>query len=252
MKTRLMLSDSLWEKLEYALRRAGARITKGTRKIVEGILWRLRTGSPWRDLPPIFGPQSTVWNRFIRWSKSGVMREVFLTLRGEIDFEWCTWDSTYVRAHQHAHGAVKGTPTDLGKSRGGTSTKIHAASDSCGNLIDFKLSAGNAHDVTMADELLTMCDGAETILADKAYDSRDVRTHIKKLHAKPVIPFRETTKVGSEAGYDCDLYRLRHLGENLFCRPKQFRGLATRYDKTSTSYGGAVYLAGTIDWLKVA
>lgn len=251
MKTRLMLSDPTWEKLQYALRRAGARITKGTRKIVEGILWRLRTGAPWRDLPPIFGPRSTVWNRFIRWSKSGVMRQVFLTLRGEIDLEWCTWDSTCVRVHQHAHGAPKGRSTDLGKSRGGSSTKIHVASDSCGNLIDFRLSAGNAHDVTMAGDLLAMCDSTEAVLADKAYDSREVRANIKQLHAEPVIPFRETTKLGSEAGYDRGLYRLRHLGENLFCRMKQFRGLATRYEKTSTSYGGAVYLAGTIDWLKV-
>ena len=252
MKTRLMLTDRTWGKLEYALRRAGARITKGTRKIVEAILWRLRTGAPWRDLPPIFGPASTVWGRYIRWCKSGVMREVFVTLRGALDLEWCAWDSSYIKAHQHAHGARRGRIVDLGRSRGGSSTKIHAATDSNGNLIDFKLSPGNTHDIKMADDLLSMCEGAEAILADKAYDSEAVRKDIAQSNAQVVIPFRTTTKKGRDAGFDKDQYRLRHLAENLFCRMKQFRAVATRYEKTSTSYGGAVYLAGTMDWLRVA
>lgn len=77
------------------------------RKFVEAVLWIARTGSPWRDLPAQFGPWNSVYQRFARWSRSGVWHRVFALLAQDADFEEAFIDSTIVRAHQHAAGAPK-------------------------------------------------------------------------------------------------------------------------------------------------
>lgn len=86
--------------------------------MLEGICWRYRTGSPWRDLPADFGPWQTVWKRHFRWSKDGTYRQMLgvAARAGLIDHHEAdvlaglmSADSTIVRAHQHAAGARKGT-----------------------------------------------------------------------------------------------------------------------------------------------
>ena len=79
------------------------------RPFVEAILWKHRTGAPWRDLPEAFGPWISVFTRFNRWSRVGVWQAVLEVLRGEADTEWVMLDGTVIRAHQHAAGA-KGGP----------------------------------------------------------------------------------------------------------------------------------------------
>ena len=83
------------------------RTAADNRLFVEAVLWIARTGSPWRDLPPQFGPWNSVYQRFARWSKRGVWQQVFTQLAQEADFEEVFIDSTIVRAHQHAAGAPK-------------------------------------------------------------------------------------------------------------------------------------------------
>ena len=82
---------------------------------VEAVLWIARTGSPWRDLPAQFGPWNSVYQRFARWSRSGVWHRVFAQLAQDADFEEVVIDSTIVRAHQHAAGA----PQKKGSKRSG-------------------------------------------------------------------------------------------------------------------------------------
>jgi len=77
--------------------------------MVEAILWKHRTGAPWRDLPESYAAWILVFTRFNRWSKAGIWRSVLDTLRAEADSEWLMIDSTVIRAHQHAAGA-KGGP----------------------------------------------------------------------------------------------------------------------------------------------
>jgi transposase len=74
---------------------------------VEAVLWMARTGAPWRDLPPTFGPWNTAFRRFSRWADKGVWQVLFARLAEEADFEEVFLDSTIVRAHQHAAGAPK-------------------------------------------------------------------------------------------------------------------------------------------------
>lgn len=75
--------------------------------MVEGMLWILRTGAPWRDLPSAYGPWQSVYTRFSRWSASGVLARLFEALARERDSEGYLIDATVVRAHQDASGAVK-------------------------------------------------------------------------------------------------------------------------------------------------
>ncbi len=82
------------------------------RQIINGILWILRTGAPWRDLPSYYGIHSTVSSRFYRWRKAGIWDDILAKLQtmadyeGRIDWEVHLADSTVVRAHQHAAGAI--------------------------------------------------------------------------------------------------------------------------------------------------
>jgi transposase len=79
---------------------------KDNRLFVNAVLWIAKTGAPWRDLPERFGKWDSVWKRFDRWAAKGVWLRVFAALK-DPDLEWLILDSTVIRAHQHAAGAVK-------------------------------------------------------------------------------------------------------------------------------------------------
>jgi putative transposase len=78
------------------------------RLFVDAVLWILRTGAPWRDLPPAFGEWNSVFVRFNRWSRKGVWERLFKVLAGDPDFEHVMIDATIIRAHQHSAGAKGG------------------------------------------------------------------------------------------------------------------------------------------------
>jgi transposase len=127
------------------------------------------------------------------------------------------------------------------------STKIHATVDALGNPTGFLLTPGQAHDLDGADELLPVLD-ADTVLADKAYDA-DKRVIEPLLAAgkQPVIPPKSNRK--ERRYYDRELYKARSLIENFFCKLKQFRAIATRYDKTARNFLAAIHLAAATVWL---
>ena len=79
----------------------------GNRLFIEAVIWKFRSGAPWRDLPERFGDWKNVHQRFSRWAKSGVWEKVFLQLSADADNEYAIIDSTIVRAHQHSAGAQK-------------------------------------------------------------------------------------------------------------------------------------------------
>src|ERR1700757_555324 len=108
---RLVLSDAAWARMAPLI--IGRPDQKGStgrnnRMFVEGVLWIVRTGSPWRDLPEAFGDWNSVFRRFSRWSIKGVWWRIFEAMSDDPDFEYLIVDSTIVRAHQHAAGAKKG------------------------------------------------------------------------------------------------------------------------------------------------
>src|SRR5215472_11503755 len=135
----------------------------------------------------------------------------------------------------------------LGRSRGGLSTKIHALVDALGNPLRFLLTPGQAHDLIGADALLPQM-AAEVLIADKAYDADErVLKPLANTGKSAVIPPRQNRT--APRPFDEALYQARHLIENFFCKLKQFRGIATRYDKTARNFLAALHLAAATIWL---
>lgn len=127
------------------------------------------------------------------------------------------------------------------------STKIHAIVDALGNPLDFLLTPGQACDLEGTDAFLPALT-AGALLADKAYDADErVLKMLAERGIDAVIPSKSNRK--QQRSFDEDLYKARHLVENFFLKLKQFRAIATRYDKTARNFLGAVFLAGAYVWL---
>src|SRR5919112_1867323 len=171
---RFVVDDAAWEKVAPLL--PGKPTDPGAtgrdnRLFLEAVLWRVRTGVPWRDLPGAFGKWNSVFQRFRRWVKGGVFERVFQCLSGEPDFEYA-------------------------------------------------------------------------LLGDKAFDADWLRADLDDRGAAAVIPPKANRRAA--VSFDRDMYRWRHLIENTFAKLKEFRAVATRYDKTDTSYAATIQLAAAI------
>ena len=130
----------------------------------------------------------------------------------------------------------------IGVSRGGRSTKIHAVVDALGNPIEVMLTAGNVHDVTVAEELLSRIRlKGSTVLAGKAYGKWALRECIANHDADFCIPPKDNET--DPWFVDWWLYKERHLVETFFLKLKEFRRVATRYDKLATRFLSFVHLA---------
>lgn len=246
---RTMLTDETWEKLRLLLKESGRVYNKFEhRNTLEGILYRMRTGVQWRDLPPEFGRWNTVFRRFNLWSKKGLLRLLFQALAHDNDPEWLFIDGSIVKAHQDSSGAAGSHDESIGKSRGGNSTKIHLAVDSGGLPVYFELSGGQVNDIVHAQSLVTHSPKASVVCADKGYDSEPLRTYIEGNGSNANIPRKINNKAGN-AHMDWCLYRYRHLVENAFLKIKKYRAISTRYDKLARNYGSTVALAFIMMWL---
>ncbi len=114
---RRMLREDQWARLEALLpgkQSDPGRTARDNRRFVEAVLWVMRTGSPWRDLPEELGHWHRTFVRFSRWRQKGVWERVATALRADADLENLFIDSTIVRAHQHSAGAQK--KTDIRRS----------------------------------------------------------------------------------------------------------------------------------------
>jgi transposase len=127
------------------------------------------------------------------------------------------------------------------------STKIHALVDALGNPLSFLLTPGAVHDLAGADALLPQI-AADVLIADKAFDADErVIRPLQSTGKSAVIPPRQNRT--APRPFDQELYKARHLIENFFCKLKQFRAIATRYDKTARSFLAAIHLAAATIWL---
>ena len=136
----------------------------------------------------------------------------------------------------------------MGRSRGGLTTKIHALVDANGNPILLKLSEGQAHDGRSASDMLDGIGAGQILLADRAYDSDALRSSLAEQGAwanvKPM-----SRRVNTPA-FSPFLYRYRNLVERFFSKLKQFRAIATRYDKRDDNFLASVQLASIRIWLR--
>ncbi|MEV7685080.1 IS5 family transposase [Streptomyces bungoensis] len=253
------------------------------RRTLEAIAWKYRTNSPWRDLPDELGSFQTARNRLIRWAVDGTWEKILAAVLAAADavddIGWTvSVDSTVVRAHQHAAGALKrglkaeGEPADhaLGRSRGGLSTKIHLAADGQARLLALAVTAGQAGDAPAFETVMARIRVPRTgpgrprtrpvmVLADCAYSSRAIRGHLRRRQIRAVIPqpsdqighrLRRGRQGGRPPGFDADAYKQRNTVERCINRLKQWRGLATRTDKLAIAYQAALHLAAILIWTR--
>jgi transposase len=245
---RRMLSDELWSKLKEIMLHHRIYDKANLRMMIEAMLYRMRVGCPWRDLPPEFGCWNSIYQQFNRWSSKNKWMKIFKNLVQDPDLEWMFIDGSIVRAHQHSSGGMGEENQAIGKSVGGNTTKIHMAVDACGFPIEFQLTGGEVHDAKAAPALIGTLPTAEYTVADKGYDSEDIRDQIRQKSSTPIIPRKKNSKTGN-ADVDWGLYKYRHLVENVFARLKHFRAIATRYDKLKRNYESMLAMACSYIWL---
>ncbi|MEG3146758.1 IS5 family transposase [Sphingomonas sp. RT2P30] len=244
---RLVLTDAQWAKMEpHCLGKPSdpGRSGRDNRLFVEAVLWIVRTGSPWRDLPMHFGKWNTVFVRYRDWVKADVFKRLFDAVSEEPDMEYAMVDATIVKVHRHGQGAKGGPQSQaIGRSKGGMTTKILALTDALGNLVRFVLLPGQRFDTVGVAPLI---EGIEfgALLGDKAFDSNDIIADLNQRGAKVVIS--QHPRRAQPIAIDREMYKWRHLIENFFCKLKEFKRIAMRADKTDQSFKAAIYLAAAV------
>ncbi|XAE42913.1 IS5 family transposase [Nguyenibacter vanlangensis] len=235
----------------FRLRQAGGcRPAGDNRRFFDGMMWMARTGAQWRHLPPCYGKWNSVFRRYRRWVEQGVFEALLETLAELVgrDRSADMIDSTVVRAHHCAAGKKGAGPAEaLGRSRGGFSTKLHARCDARGLPLAFVLTPGQAHDQQGFEPLFRAIGGRlDRLLADRGYDADQIRADISYTGARPVIPAKRGRR--NPASHDRHAYKLRNRIERMFNKLKNWRRVATRYDKTAQSYLGFVSIASAFLW----
>lgn len=143
-------------------------------------------------------------------------------------------------------GADDETSQAIGRSRGGRTTKIHALCDEEGRPHAILLTGGNVADITAAATLLSAVAPPGALIGDRGYDANHLRDFLAERGTRVVIPSTASRKV--PIPHDAERYKLRNIIERTFCRLKDFRGIATRYDKTARNFLAAVCLVSAITY----
>ncbi|WP_419796364.1 IS5 family transposase [Streptomyces fuscus] len=270
------LSDAEWAFVQPLLPRSErGRRRLDDRTVLNGIVWKFRTGTAWRDVPERYGSWATLHTRFRRWAKDGTFERMLRAAQARADaagdIEWLvSVDSTIVRAHQHAGRSTKKglCSPGLGRSRGGLTSKIHLACDGAGRPLAFTVTGGNTNDCTQFTAVMEAIRvprpgpgrprvRPDHVIGDKGYSSKAIRTWLRRRNIRHTIPersdqVRNRLRRGSRGGrppaFDKQVYKRRNVVERCFNRLKQWRGIATRYDKTAESYQAAVTLALLLMW----
>ena len=125
MQQRHDVSDELWGKLEPLLpgqQGSWGGVAKNNRQFINGVFWILRTGAPWRDLPPVYGDWKNTHRRFCRWRDRNVWENLLEKLVVEPNLEWLMIDASHIKVHQHGAGA-RGGNQDIGLTKGGATQR---------------------------------------------------------------------------------------------------------------------------------
>ncbi|XWN35206.1 MAG: IS5 family transposase [Roseivirga sp.] len=245
------ISDKVWYKLEPLLPgRTGMRggVAKDNRGFINAVFWMLRTGSPWRDLPPNYGDWKNTHRRFSRWRDKGTWEAVLEALRGDHNFEWLIIDASHIKVHPHGAGAQGGNES-MGRTKGGLNTKLHLAVDETGMPLRAIITSGTEADCKYASPLLTGMT-AQQLLAERGYDTKQVVRQAKNQKMNVVIPSKRN-RIVSRA-YDKEAYKKRHLVETAFLYFKRWRGIATRYAKRASSFLAAIQIRCIALWANLS
>lgn len=244
------ISEMAWNKIFSFLKEQKniyIKTEKCVKHFIEAIFWMLRTGAQWRELPEIYGNWNSIFSRFNSWAKKNIWEMLLEFCAKDPDLEYIMIDATIVRAHACSAGYKEQMSQGLGRSKGGFTSKIHAATDALGNPLKFIVTAGQKNDITQADILIEGI-GNAYVIADKGYDSTELRLKIIEQNCIAVIPSRVNRKEKYE--YDKHLYQERHTIECLFSKLKYFRRICSRFDKSLRNFSAFLSFAGALIWLR--
>ena len=226
---RYELSDYEWTAIKPMLPNKPRGVRRvNDRRVLNGIFWVLRSGAPWRDLPEVYGPRTTCYNRFVRWRQAGV------------------WDQI-MDALAAGHDAAM-QMQEYGSLARGLTSKIHAVVDTNGLPVHLALTPGEAHDNRLCSVLLSALLPQTMLLADRRYDADWIRELARQQGAWAKIPPKRNRK--HPICFSPYLYRARNLIERFFNKIKQCRRVATRYDKLAANYLAFIKLASIRIWLR--
>lgn len=170
---RYELSDKEWSIIRPMLPTKPRGIPRvDDRRILNGIFWALRSGAPWRDVPVLYGPRTTCYNRFVRWRRAGIWDNIMQALAAAQDAAVQMIDTTMVRVHQHAACIADSDNQAVGRSRGGLTSKLHVVVDRKGLPLRLGITAGQAHDNRLCSTLLSGLAPHTMLLAELGQGTR--------------------------------------------------------------------------------
>ncbi len=246
---RYELSDYEWAVIKPMLPNKPRGVPRvNDRRVLNGIFWVLRSGAPWRDLLQSYGPHTTCYNRFVRWRRAGVWDRIMETLAAAHDTTVQMIDTSIVRVHQHGACIAGNREQHMGRSRGGLTSKVHAVVDANGLPVRLGLSPGEAHDNRLCPVLLAGLLPKTMVLADRGYDADWIRALVNGQGAWANIPPKRNRR--DPICFSPYLYRSRNHVERYFNKIKQYRRIATRYDKLAANYLAFIKLASIRIWLR--
>jgi len=198
------LTEEQWEILEPLIPTPPSREEDGRgrpwrdpRDVLNGILWILRTGAPWKDLPERYPPYQSCHRRFQKWIEEGVLGTVLKALaedleeRGEIDLSECYIDGTFVAAKKGGAASL------VGKTKRGKATKIMAFSDGSSIPLALRTKSASPHEVTLVEATLAsgfLKEEPERLVGDKACDSDPLDETLKAQGIEMIAPHRRNRK----------------------------------------------------------
>ena len=217
------------------------------RIFISCVIWVIKTGSFWSEIPEEFGKFDTIRKRFSSWSKAGIFRKIFSALSIKCGNDNTAMiDSTFSKDHRTACSMKSdGMDRFIGKTKGGYTTKIHLLANTHEQPLDFSLTGGQVSDSREGSHLIEKNIGRiNTLIADKAYDTNHIRNLLSEHDIKCCIPPKSNRKI--QYGYDEEMYKERHLIENMFAKLKDWLGIAFRRCRCGHIFDSFVCIAFTM------
>ena len=240
------LTDAQWNRIKFVFEKSEkvGRPSLNPRTVFNAILWILKSGARWRDLPARYGNWNSIYHKFRRWCSLGLFERLLKIINGDDrEATLLELDSTFCKVHQSACSGRK--EQAIGSSRGGKNTKVHVLINERMQLLNVILTGGQIHDSEPAIALLKGIKlKGKKILADKAYSCEQIRVFIAEHGAVACIPDKANFKIKHD--FDSQLYKQRNIVERFFQRIKNYRHIATRYDKLALCFENFVLLASSV------
>ena len=217
---------------------------KDRRSVLNGILWVLRTGAPWADLPDHYPSYQTCHRRFQGWVRSGTMKRILeslsanLRLRRDFDLREAFIGATFAPAKK---GGLH-----VGKTKRGKGTKIKVVVDRHGLPVAASIASASPHEVTLVGQTLAqmiVSDTPEHLVGDNAYDWDKLDAELSLRGVKLIAPHRSNRRHKTQDGRALRRYRRRWKIERLFAWVQNFRSLVVRYESHADNFLGMVHLA---------